>query len=387
MSFQLSIALWGLAALALPIIIHLLSKRRRSLIPFGSLAFLEKTESPSSKSIQFSQWWLLVLRLAGIIALVIAIAEPLINTNKSSDIFYVEDSILSDPTYTSLVDSLSQDHEIQCFSIGNLGADVSCTQYPNLWSFFYQVNNDARNTRIFTHNFSRYYRGTPVMPGQHITIHEVPASHKLSMIDTLCVGDSLYQIEYSTEAFLTKTALQRIRGYTSKDKCAPVRIGISRDSSDTQLTLLKTILQRINETIPIELELTSLDEDSDWKIIEHNRTESLQMGSNHIIWNRQKGPFSFTPMSPTLAKMQGTLDRDAILESHFPLHLTEFLLDRFASENNDNAAFDLDQLKTNKESMLSNATTLPYSIASFWFILALTFMIAERLLSTKIKRQ
>lgn len=357
------------------------------MIHFGSLAFLEKTESPSSKSIQLSQWWLLLLRLGAITALVIAVAKPFIHSKKTSEIIYVEHSIKSDPVYTTLMDSLSEEHEIQCFSIGYSDENTSCTSYPNMWSFFYDANKNGRNTRIFTHNFSRYYHGTPIMPGPHITVHEVPGSEHSPIIDTICVGDSSYQIKYSSEAFLTKTALQQIDGFTSNEKCSPVRIGISSDSTNAQLQLLKSILLRIEASIPIALELTRLDEESDWKIILQDRPDLIKEGSNHVIWNQHEGTFSFTPLSPTLAKMEGTLDRNAILKSHFPLHLTQFLLQSYVAQEHDNAVFDLHQLKVDEEVSLVKATSVPRPIASFWFIAALILLIAERLLSTKIKRQ
>ena len=387
MSFQLSIALWGLTALAVPIIIHLLSKRRKSLVHFGSLAFLERTESPSSKSIQLSQWWLLLLRLAAITALVIAIAKPFIISKNASDVIYVENSIMSDPAYSTLMDSLSENHDLQCFSIGHIAADATCTHYANMWSFFYDANKDVRTTRIFTHNFSRYYRGTPVMPGQHITVHEIPTSETSPVNDTICVGDSIFQIEYSTEGFLTRTALTKINGYKTTKKCTPVRIGISRDTANTQQELLKSILQRIDETIPVKLELSGLDEDSDWKIILQGSTASQKEGGNQIIWNQNEGPFSFTRISPTLARMQGTLDRDAILQSHFPLHLTQLILNTYISKDNDNTVFDRHQLHADEEISVRQATSIPQSIESFWFITALILLITERLLSTKIKRQ
>ena len=387
MSLQLSIALWGLTALAVPVIIHLLSKRRKSLIHFGSLAFLEKTESPSSKSIQLSQWWLLLLRLAAITTLVVAIAEPFIISKNALEVIYVENSIMSDPAYSTLMDSLSENHNVQCFSIGQMEADATCTHYANMWSFFYNANKDGRTTRIFTHNFSRYYQGTPIMPGPHITVHEVPTSESLPVNDTICVGDSIFQIEYSTEAFLTKTALTKINGYKTNKECTPVRIGISRDTTNTQQNLLKSILQRIDETIPVKLELTGLDEESDWKIILQGTAASLKVGGNQIIWNQNEGPFSFTRLSPTLARMQGTLDRDAILQSHFPLHLTQLLLNTYISEDYDNTVFDRDQLHVDEEISVRKATSMPQPIESFWFIAALILLIAERLLSTKIKRQ
>ncbi|SMG14496.1 N-terminal double-transmembrane domain-containing protein [Marivirga sericea] len=69
------IALWGLTALALPIIIHLWSKNKTKEIAFGSIRFLKESSTLQSKRIQFSELPLLLLRMLILFLLVMLLAK------------------------------------------------------------------------------------------------------------------------------------------------------------------------------------------------------------------------------------------------------------------------------------------------------------------------
>lgn len=69
------IALWGLTALAIPIIIHLWSKNKTKEIAFGSIRFLKESSTLQSKRIQFSELPLLLLRLLLLILVVMLLAK------------------------------------------------------------------------------------------------------------------------------------------------------------------------------------------------------------------------------------------------------------------------------------------------------------------------
>ncbi|WKV11627.1 BatA domain-containing protein [Marivirga harenae] len=69
------IALWGLTALIIPIIIHLWSKNKTREIAFGSIRFLKESSTLQSKRIQFSELPLLLLRLLILVLLVMLLAR------------------------------------------------------------------------------------------------------------------------------------------------------------------------------------------------------------------------------------------------------------------------------------------------------------------------
>jgi len=69
------IAIWGLTALVIPILIHLWSKNKTREIAFGSIQFLTESSTRQSKRIQLSEIPLLLLRLLILICTVLLLAK------------------------------------------------------------------------------------------------------------------------------------------------------------------------------------------------------------------------------------------------------------------------------------------------------------------------
>jgi hypothetical protein len=70
------LALAGLAAATLPVIIHLLKRPRATRVPFPTLRFLTDSRAAAVKIRSLSDPWLLILRVATIAAAVLAAAQP-----------------------------------------------------------------------------------------------------------------------------------------------------------------------------------------------------------------------------------------------------------------------------------------------------------------------
>lgn len=78
MSFLAPFFLLGLAALAVPVLIHLTQKERKSVVQFPSLMFLRKIPYESVQRRRIRDWLLLALRLAAILLIVMAFARPFV---------------------------------------------------------------------------------------------------------------------------------------------------------------------------------------------------------------------------------------------------------------------------------------------------------------------
>ena len=76
MSFLTPLFLLGLAALAVPVLIHLTQRERKSVVEFPSLMFLRKIPYESVQRRRIRDWLLLALRLAAIALIVAAFARP-----------------------------------------------------------------------------------------------------------------------------------------------------------------------------------------------------------------------------------------------------------------------------------------------------------------------
>lgn len=75
-SFLNAAVLAGIAAGALPILIHLFSRRRVARIPFSSLKFLEQISRRRVRRVRLTQWLILLLRVLSVILLALALSRP-----------------------------------------------------------------------------------------------------------------------------------------------------------------------------------------------------------------------------------------------------------------------------------------------------------------------
>jgi hypothetical protein len=66
----------GLAALAIPLLVHLIRRERQDPVEFPSLMFLSRLPQPTVKHRRIRNWWLLALRCLALVLLVGAFARP-----------------------------------------------------------------------------------------------------------------------------------------------------------------------------------------------------------------------------------------------------------------------------------------------------------------------
>jgi len=76
MTFLNPMMLWGLAAVSIPILIHIFNLRRTKKIEFSTLMFLKEIQQSKYKKIKLKQLLILLCRILMIIFLVMAFAQP-----------------------------------------------------------------------------------------------------------------------------------------------------------------------------------------------------------------------------------------------------------------------------------------------------------------------
>lgn len=86
MQFLSPLFLIGLAAMAVPIVVHLFNFRRYKKVYFSNVELLRQLESETQKQSKLKQLLVLALRIMCIIFIVLAFAQPIIPTDKSKTI-------------------------------------------------------------------------------------------------------------------------------------------------------------------------------------------------------------------------------------------------------------------------------------------------------------
>lgn len=76
MSFLAPSLLWGLLAAAVPVIIHLISRRQTQRVDFSTVRFIKELEHDTIRKLKLRQIILLILRTVAVILLVLSFARP-----------------------------------------------------------------------------------------------------------------------------------------------------------------------------------------------------------------------------------------------------------------------------------------------------------------------
>lgn len=81
MNFLNPLFLFGLAAGAIPILIHLFTRKRPREVRFSSLEFLSEVNRSEIRRIRIKQWLLLLLRTLAVLALALAMSRPVVKAS------------------------------------------------------------------------------------------------------------------------------------------------------------------------------------------------------------------------------------------------------------------------------------------------------------------
>ncbi|HSJ11124.1 MAG TPA: BatA domain-containing protein, partial [Gillisia sp.] len=100
--------LWALLGLAVPVAIHLWSRKEGRTIKIGSIELLREKDPKRSSSISPNEFWLLLLRKLAITLLVFILAEPRLTakTENSPITYLVEPALLSQEDISAILDTL-----------------------------------------------------------------------------------------------------------------------------------------------------------------------------------------------------------------------------------------------------------------------------------------
>ncbi len=117
MALANSFWLWGLSALSVPLIIHLLSRWEGKVIRMGSLRYLQDSNTQQFKSLRLNEIILFILRCLLIITLVLFLCHLRWPKSTSQKWVIVEEQLQNHPTAVALKDSLlTQGYELHTLS-------------------------------------------------------------------------------------------------------------------------------------------------------------------------------------------------------------------------------------------------------------------------------
>ncbi len=317
------IMLWALAGLAVPIAIHLLSRKEGKVLKLGSLRHVQETSTQQFRGIRLNEVALLLLRSAMIVALTLLLAGLLFPTTTETKWLLVEKGLEGQPRIALLIDSLTAEGYEPRWLRRGFPSFHDSVQPPGEINYRELVQElDKRNnfaSIVFASNIPRSFAGLQMPLGDNIRWVSYPA------------GD----IDYSLQSIrITKDSVVRRVGHSSANATSfeytasaesdaeevsepIVRIGIYADPKyESDKRIIKAALGALDGSLPMKI------------IAEENQAKAIT--TDWLIWLSDHAP----PSGNTI-RMHPDEQKSLLINSGpAEWYLTKRLTEQVAIESN-----------------------------------------------------
>jgi len=338
---------WGLLGLAIPIIIHLLSKRERHVVALGSVQFLEASESESARSLSLSQIGLLLLRLLLLGLICLLLAQPFLSEDKETTTYWIEESIQEDESYTSISDGLPEEAEVRVFSIGtatsggtnedisegtNKVSDDGGRSFLSLWTLIDHLNQESDSTVVYTHSLHKDFIGPKVAMSNVVNWNIIPIKDTESTTHT--ISNDRYQLEWKVqsedrELFVTTSELESsdARENQGSQPSQPLQLQLVSVDDESKERFEK-LINLTKDFLVYEIEIVTDDVAASDIIIVLGESEdalSSEGADYSVHWDASLGPLKVNRPNLSTLNISGDINRESILDSNLPVVLASFL--------------------------------------------------------------
>jgi len=346
MSFLNPIAFWGLLLLLIPLIIHLLSKKQKHTIYFGSNRFLEDQETTSANSIQLSDFGLLLLRLLLLAILIFAIAQLVNPDTRMQHIKYIESELVQNKNYESALPSLDSKEQINYFSYNQTLNNEDVSIFPSAYTFINHLNKLKDSISVYTFSEKKYFIGSEQIIHHNIDWNIIPKKEST-------IADKI------------------------NDQALHIDI-LHSSASKAHKNDFVNVVNSIKQFLPFDVNFKKSNE---WILMID--TISIDTADQTIYWDTQAPDFSFNKSFDGY-KMTGFLSKKNMLSSNFPLALTQALIQSRTNFN----MLDIEIMnskdsstKSVNEILKAQAPAKLISYANYLWIGLVVLLLAERFFS------
>ncbi len=371
----------GLLAIAIPIVIHLWSKKTRKTIPFGTIRFLSEDDTQAIKSLIPTEWLLLSLRIMIFVILVLIMSEPLWNKSaQKTEIVLIDPDYENHPNFNELIDSLQENTDVRWFSQGFPVIEDSVIHSDiSHWDLLRDLRRiNAGITIISPRRLSQYAGVKP--PISTVNWVSLPQDIQTFVLGDFKSGAGSVSITGTTDLKSTQFSHAVISGSSANDSLV-VTVAIQSDDAFAELhDFIRASIEAINEDSPLQISVVA-DSHAEWLIWlkdepapnRRNLLYATTISGQELINQVSLGVF-------TIAAFQ----LESFLAYNFPIRLEQVL----GQSKIDITGYDWRQLPESQlpEQALNTATSSLEVTESFshwlWGLLLIILMV-ERYLSLK----
>lgn len=204
MAFLNPLYLWALLGLAVPLVIHLWSRKEGRTIKIGSIQFLKESDPKQASSVKLNEIWLLLLRLLALAVLVLIIAGPVLKRDGSSNAltYLVEPSLLHHEEMRRILDTLGSGVDVRLLAKdfpAYSEEEIYEQEIPDYWQLATEMDElNSDSIAVFTAGYIAGIKGKRTETGMNINwIQIIPDENVDAPIAAIWKGNEIEVISVS----------------------------------------------------------------------------------------------------------------------------------------------------------------------------------------------
>jgi hypothetical protein len=257
--------LWGLLGLAVPLAIHLLSRKEGKVIKVGSLRHLTDSTTRQFKSVKLNELLLLALRSLLLLTVVALLAGLLLPSSASLPKWVVVDREAEQHEEISrIIDSLTnKDYELRYLEQGfPLPKDTASEEkMPNQWFLAEQLGEaEISEAVVFTKAYMSGFKGKRPSKPEHVAWFDMPVEPEKLPAISVIEGDTVWEVsEQADDKFTTFTTIKtRVKSAVSTEIQVKKVVVASDDEHAYDAKVLETALLVLNDLPGFRIDIQSV---------------------------------------------------------------------------------------------------------------------------------
>lgn len=374
MTFAHPAMLWALSGLAIPVAIHLLSRKEGRVIRIGSLRHLTDTDSSQFKSIRLNEVWLLLIRCLLIAAVVMMLAGLQVPAASSGNrIAWLEAGMNTATPASSWIDSLQADgYEIRYLP--------SPTDYRKLTA---TLASTPGTHLVISYNYLAGFHGAQEPLPNNVQWMTLPPADQSQTMTLMQTADTAWVRQVSAQA--SQTSITTRITQPTRDSVVlkkPMVIVVRYDAAQEQeASILLAALRALHQLYPALLTINAAATQPDWRFDLRTTPADDTTAGNRVHYKPAIEQPMFYPAGPHTWHIARPLDESTARTENLPVKLLALLTTAHTPALPDQRTVPQEAAWTVQTAGVSESSVVYEPIALPLVILVVLLCIAERILA------
>jgi len=366
----------ALIGLIVPIVIHLLSKKTKKSIKFGSLKFLEISKTRTLKSFQLNDIWLLIIRSALTICLVLFLTKPFLkNSNDSTTLYILDTDYFGHNELNNIIDTIDEDSEVRWLTrnLNQIEDTIFLEKlyWPEINSLTFSHKKVILISPMLINNISKNFDGK-------LKVDEViNLPLNTSREQKIQIADNDYSVKRNQNKNLT------LFDFGDANQTIPLKVFFDENGGNSDLhKIISATLKSMDEVSPIDFTFQSNPNACDLVI---DLDKKIPISDTYFVTTGYTGGELLRVFNRKIVHVKPDISYEEAIRLNFAELFANKVFNLVSSELISELSYPIEKISANRNSNEIKYQYTESSISSWFWFLGVFLLLLERYIVFKRK--